>query len=105
METLEIRKKGNKNFWHYYNNMEYASSDLNIETDGDNVLITKKNGAYVLLKEGFNYSVVFVYDDTATGAEETFLSVEALFNRLIALGYPAFTEDGETDITGIDGNT
>lgn len=101
---LEIRKKSNKNFWHYYSGLEYSASDLVIDVLDSNVFFTKKNGAYIFLKKGFNVSDISVYDDTVGGSEETFLNVEDLFARLIELGYPAFINEGEISITSIDGN-
>lgn len=84
---LEIRKKSEKNFWHYYKDLTYSANNLRIEFLGNTVKISRENGAFIFLKEGFNYTDVKVFDDTASGVEETFSNIIDLENRLIALGY------------------
>jgi hypothetical protein len=96
---LEIRKKGNKNFWHYYNGLEFSGSDIRIAFVNNNVTITRENGAFVFLREGFDFINISVYDDTASGIEETFATVQELEQRLIDLGYIAFYEDGNVDLS------
>ena len=89
MALLEIRKKGVKNFWHYYNTLEFSGSDIRISFVNNNVTITRENGAYVFLREGFDFVNISVYDDTDAGIEETFATVQELEQRLIDLGYIA----------------
>ena len=94
---LKIRKKGTKNFFHYYDtlNMEYSSSDIGIEFNFDKVSFRKRNGAFVFIKGGFSALEVAIYDDTASGIEEVYSNSVDLSNRLIALGYNAYYSDGD----------
>lgn len=98
---LQIRKEGNKNFTHIdtVSGNEYIASDVTISANNNQILITKEKGSAVFFKIGFDISEVQVYDDTSTGALETFSTPTALFNRLIALGYPAFYEDGQITLS------
>ena len=95
--TLTIRKKGNKNFWHYANveglDLEYSASDLTAIFDGNDLKLRSEVGRVIFDREGYNYSVVTIYDDTVGGGPETFLSAIELEQRLINLGYPAFYID------------
>jgi hypothetical protein len=93
--TLTIRKKGNKNFWHYYNNFEYSASDLIAVFDGNYMKIRSEQGRIIFLRDGFLFSDITLYDDSVVGGAETFTSIIALEERLIYLGYPAFYADSE----------
>lgn len=88
MAILEIKKLGNKNFWHYYNDNDYSASDVKIAYAGDYVKLTRSNGAIILKQDGFLFSDVGVYD--VGGSEETFANIEDLEQRLIDLGYVAY---------------
>ena len=90
MDRLIIRKKGNRNFFHYYKTFEFASSDLKISFDNDKIKLKRENGAPLFLLEGFDLADVSVYDDTVSGNEETFTNVILLQQRLMDLGYIAF---------------
>ena len=93
--SLIIRKKGNKNFWHYWNSFEYSSSDLVVIFDEDYMKVRSEQGRVVFAKDGFLFSDVLIYDDTVGGDVETFTSAIQLEQRLINLGYPAFYTDSE----------
>ncbi len=103
MAILDIKKLGTTNFWHYYDDNEYSASDVRIDFEGDYVQLTRSNGALIFKKEGFLYSDVGVYD--VGGSEETFTSASDLEQRLIDLGYIAYTQgaQGEQGIQGIQG--
>lgn len=103
---LQIRKKGGKNFWHYYNSKEFSASDLRVDYFSETLRFkfTRENGAFVFLREGFLISEISIYDDTGAGTEETFVDPVVLLQRLISLGYNAYYEDGDV-ITDIDGGT
>ena len=103
--TLTIRKKGNKNFWHYYEEFEYSASDLIAIFDGNYMKVRSEQGRIVFTREGFLFSDVTIYDDTVGGSAEAFASVIELEQRLIDLGYPAFYADSEgfADWGGIGG--
>jgi len=98
---LQIRKEGNKNFTHIdtVSGNKYIASDVTISANNNQILITKEKGSAVFFKIGFDISEVQVYDDTGAGTLETFSTPTALFNRLIALGYPAFYEDGQITLS------
>lgn len=93
--SLTIRKKGNKNFWHYWNSFEYSSSDLVVIFDEDYMKVRSEQGRVVFAKDGFLFSDVSIYDDTVGGDVETFTSAIQLEQRLINLGYPAFYADSD----------
>ena len=95
MALLEIKKIGTKNFWHYYNDNEYSSSDIVVDFEGDYIQLTRSNGAFIFKKKGFLFSDVSVYD--VNGSEEVFTSIEALENRLISLAYIAYYNEGVID--------
>ena len=102
--SLQIRKKGNKNFWHYYNTFEYSASDVRVSVNGDIFIFTRENGAVIFLKDGFDITDISIYDDTGAGTEETFVDPIVLIDRLVELGYIAYFEDGDV-ISDIDGGT
>lgn len=93
--SLAIRKKGSKNFFHYWDSFTYSASDLTIITNGTTVYLRAEDGRIVGLKDGWNITDVSVYDDTSSGTEETFATVIALTNRLVELGYPAYYVTGD----------
>lgn len=93
--SLTIRKKGTKNFFHYWDSFTYSASDLTIITSGNTVLLRSTSGRIIGEVDGWNVTDISLYDDTSSGTEETFVSVVAFTNRLIALGYPAYYESGD----------
>ena len=99
--ALTIRKKGNKNFFHYpteSGSLVFGLSKLTAKVDGDYLLLVEPNGA----KRGsWIYSEVSIVDDSSGGGVESFASGILLFQRLINLGYPAFREDGEVVIADL----
>ena len=108
---LTIRKKGNKNFWHYDTDFTepYSASDLTIIFDGNTAKLRSVNGRIVFEKDGYLFSDVTIYDDSTGGGAETFATVILLEQRLIELGYNAFYADstGVADwgnIGGVLGN-
>ena len=92
---LTIRKKGNKNFWHYYNDFKYSASDLIAIFDDDSIKLRSEQGRVIFLRDGFLFSNVTIFDDTVGGSAEVFNSIIALEQRLVDLGYPAFYADSE----------
>ena len=100
-----IRKKGNKNFWHYYEEFEYSASDIITIFDGNYMKVRSEQGRIVFNREGFLFSEITIYDDTVGGAAEVFSSIIQLEQRLIDLGYIAFTIDsvGSADWGSIGG--
>lgn len=99
--ALIIRKKGNKNFFHYPDEsgaVDFSLSNFVAKIQDDNLVLTELNGA----KRGqWIYSDVTIYDDSVSGGAETFASAILLFQRLIDLGYPAFYHDAEVVIAGL----
>lgn len=102
MAVLDIKKEGNKNFFHYWEGNSYGSSDYGVQIFNTNVKILKLTGAPIFLSDGFDVTEIGVYD--LNGSEETFTNGVDLQNRLIELGYNAFYEDGDINITLINGN-
>lgn len=106
--NLVIRKKGSKNFWHYFTidstDFEYSSSDIVITFEGNYVKLRATNGRIIGEKDGYLYSNVTLYDDTGAGTPLTYASAILLEQALISLGYIAFYEDGE-NIESIDGGS
>ena len=100
---LEIRKKSEKNFWHYYSvlNLEYSASDILVDYVGNQVNFTRLNGAFVFDKNGLDVAEIAVYDDTQGGVQEIFITGIQLAERLVDLGYNAYFEDAEV----ISGNS
>ena len=100
--SLEIRKKGNKNFTHIgsgYTN-EYGANDITIIFDGNTIKLRSFRGRVIFNKEGYNLPDVSIYDDSDTGAEETYPNITEFKQRLINLGYPfkggTESENGDT---------
>lgn len=98
--SLVIRKKGTKNFFHYWDSFTYSASDLTIITSGNTVFLRAEDGRVVGERDGWNITDISIYDDTDAGTEETFVSVIAFTNRLIELNYPAYADIETTDIDG-----
>lgn len=100
---LEIRKKGNKNFFYKSSDFvkSYTASDLVIIFNGNTGFLRSESGREILNKEGWLYSDIKVYDETNTGVEESFTSVEELTQRLIDLGCPAYYTDGDVVISNL----
>ena len=94
---LTIRKKSNKNFWHYDSNFTnaYSASDLTIIFDGDIVKLRSENGRIVFNKDGYLFSDITIYDDSSSGGAEVFASAILLAERLVALGYNGYYEGGD----------
>mgnify|MGYP003648641045 FL=1 len=92
---LTIRKKSNKNFWHYDSNFTnaYSASDLTIIFDGDIVKLRSENGRIVFNKDGYLFSDITIYDDSTSGGAEVFASAILLAERLVALGYNGYYAD------------
>lgn len=101
--SLIIRKKGNKNFWHYFGAFEYSASDMVVIFNGNYVLLRSERGRIIGEKDGYIITDVSIYDDTTGGSEETFSNIITFEQRLIALGYPAFY--GSEVATGGDWGT
>lgn len=97
--SLVIRKKGNKNFFHYFSiggtEFEYSASDLVIIFDNTKAKLRSLTGRPIALKDGYLVSEIAVFDDSTSGSAETFANFTTLQARLIALGYPAYYQDGE----------
>jgi hypothetical protein len=100
---LTIRKKSNKNFWHYDSNFTnaYSASDLTIIFDGNTVKLRSENGRVVFDKDGYRFSSITIYDDSTGGGAEVFASSILLAERLVALGYNGYYEDGEVVVAGV----
>jgi hypothetical protein len=102
--SLEIRKKGNKNFTHIDSDFEneYGANDITIIFDGNTVKIRSFNGRIIFRRDGYDLSEITIYDDTASGSPENFGDVNLFKQRLINLGYPfAGFDSGET-VVGIE---
>ncbi len=95
---LEIKKLGSKNFFHYWvtpsKTFEYSASDLDLIYSNSKVFLRSISKAVIFKKEGFSISEIKVYD--VGGSAEVFTDYEALQQRLIELGHPAY------DISYID---
>jgi len=106
--TLTIRKKGNKDFWHYWRTFKYAANDTIIIFDNDDgitgntVKLRSMQGRVVFKQDGFLFSDVTIYDDSQGGGAETFTSIEALKSRLINLGYPFNGGSDEIVLTEVE---
>lgn len=100
---LEIRKKGSKNFQHVNTTTGkvFGTTDSYISYTDNQIYLTRITGAPVFLKAGYDVSEISVHDDTDTGAAELFTNGVDLFDRLVDLGYNAFFEDGDIDISDL----
>lgn len=94
---LRIYKKGNKNFWHEADGYTepYSASDLTLIFEGNTLKVRSVAGRIIFDKDGYLFNQVTVYN--VTGTPETFSSVEALEQRLIDLGHPAFGDFAGND--------
>ena len=96
---LTIRKSGNKNFQHYFDDFVYSASDIIAIFEGDFMKVRSHSGRIIGEKDGYLFNNVTIYDDTVSGGAETFTSIILLEQRLIDLGYIAFYNDGNNDTT------
>lgn len=88
METLQIRKKAVKTWWHIPSDQkEYAVSKLYCKFNGEWFRVVEQGGRQ---RGEYHYSQITVFDDTQGGSAETFASPLALFLRLEALEYVGF---------------
>ena len=88
METLQIRKKDLKTWWHIPSDQkEYAISKLSCKFNGEWFRVVEQGGRQ---RGKYHYSQITIYDDTQGGTAETFSSPIALFLRLEALKYVGF---------------
>ena len=94
---LTIRKKGNKNFWHYDSDFTqaYSASDLTIVFDGNTAKLRSITGRVVFEQTGYLFSAVTIYDDSVAGGAEVFASAVLLAQRLVDLGYSAYYVSGD----------
>ena len=88
--SLEIRRKGNKNFTHIDSDFDnqYGANDITIIFEGNTIKIRSFNGRIIFKRDGYNLSEVTIYDDTASGSQENFNDINLFKQRLINLGYP-----------------
>jgi hypothetical protein len=97
--SLVIRKKGNKNFFHYFTiggtEFEYSASDLTIIIDNNKAKLRSITGRPIALKDGYTVNQITIFDDSTGGSAETFATFVLLTQRLIDLGYPAYYQDGQ----------
>lgn len=97
--SLVIRKKGNKNFFHYFSiggtAFEYSASDLTIIIDNNKAKLRSLTGRPIALRDGYTVNQITIYDDSTGGGAETFATFILLTQRLIDLGYPAYYQDGQ----------
>ena len=97
--SLVIRKKGVKNFFHYFTidgtEFVYSASDLVIIFENTKAKLRSLTGRPIALKDGYLVNEITVFDDSTGGGAETFANFITLQSRLIALGYPAYYQDGE----------
>jgi hypothetical protein len=104
---LTIRKKSNKNFWHYDSNFTnpYSATDLTVIFYGNIVKLRSENGRPVFDKDGYLFSSITIYDDSTGGGAEVFASSILLAERLVALGYNGYFADstGAVDWGNIGG--
>ena len=97
---LQIRKKSG-NVWSHYRvtkNSSILISKFHARADGNTVEVTEPTGSDNLR---FSYNEIAVYDDTSLGTEETFANPLALFQRLKALGYTAFSSPSEVVVADL----
>lgn len=92
--SLVIRKKGVKNFFHYFTidgtEFVYSASDLVIIFENTKAKLRSLSGRPIALKDGYLVSEITIYDDTDTGSAETFANFIDLQARLVVLGYPPY---------------
>ena len=88
--SLEIRRKGNKNFTHIDSDFDnqYGANDITIIFEGNTIKIRSFNGRIIFKRDGYDLSEVSIYDDTASGSQENFNDINLFKQRLINLGYP-----------------
>lgn len=99
---LQIRKQPN-NVWQYIDvtvtpNKVLSSSKQHLLANDDTIEYTEPYGndfARAL------YNETAVYDDTASGTEETFASALELITRLKVLGNPSFYRDADLVIADL----
>ena len=88
MNTLLIHKKGDNVFWHTHNNLSntsFAISDFDISIDGNKFKIIERNGAI-----RYEYNVTNIQVKNLNNPNESFVSGEQLYNRLLQLNYTPF---------------
>lgn len=104
MAEFKIIKRGINNFWHIYNDgaKEVNISDFEAVLDAvtQTFIIQNLNGANVPQK-AVSVLDIIVIDETDSSAEETFTDVEVLRERLVELGYTAYTNGVPDNITGL----
>ena len=93
MATLQIRKKSSKTWLHIPSDAdEFILSKFYCKTDDNIFKIVEQSGSS---RKEYLYGNITVYDDTAGGAMESFVSSQALMIRLEALKYVGFNRDGD----------
>lgn len=91
MATLQIRKETSKVWRHVPSDeLPYIVSKLYIKSDGDNIRVVELGGSQ---RGIYNFANVTVYD--IGGGAESFTSASELMQRLEALGYIGFFNEGE----------
>lgn len=97
---LQIRKKAG-NVWDYYDvdkDETSSSSKQFMVTKDETVEFTQPYGNDFAR---FTLSEIAVYDDTASGTEETYSTIPELSARLKALGNPSFYRSGDVVIADL----
>ena len=104
--SLQIRKKGNKNFSHIATGYDfpYGANDITLITD-EKVKLRSFSGRVIFDREGYVLADVRIYDDTDVGTAEQYFTMEEFRQRLINLGYPFYGGTETVELTEIDGGT
>jgi hypothetical protein len=95
MAIFRIHKKGTRNFWHTFDtktNQEFSNWNINIDHQGQKIILTMPNGATFPRLE---VPIADVRIKVLTGSDETFATTELLRARLVEIGYnPLVTSGG-----------
>jgi hypothetical protein len=95
MAIFRIHKKGTRNFWHTFDtktDQEFSDWNINIDHQGQNIILTMPNGATFPKLE---VPIADVRVKVLTGSDETFATTELLRARLVEIGYnPLVTSGG-----------
>jgi hypothetical protein len=99
MIKLQIRRKTAKVWQHFITDGEnFIFSKCYCKTNGDKFRVVEDGGTQ---KNEYNFDEIEVYDDLNSGIAETFTSSLELMERLSALNYVGFNQDGNVIIADL----
>jgi hypothetical protein len=100
MRTVEIRKKSLKTWLHIDSIYgQFIVSKFYFNADNNQFQVVEQGQSKRFIYDVLN---ITVYDDTASSTPETFTNITDLSLRLEVLKYPAFYQEGEVVVSGIE---